>query len=364
MRLSLTLSNYIGRQFMLWFSGVFLAFACILLLFDTLELLRRAASKPDATFAIVFKMALFKLPHMTQLLVPFAVLFGGMLAFWRLTRSHELVVARAAGVSVWQFLLPSLLGALGIGVLKVGLFNPMASVMLVRFTQLESLYLHGQPSALAVSPSGFWLREIRPKGVTLVHGIAVAPADARLNVATVFQFDLNHRFIGRIDAAEAILLDGHWRFRDAWVAGPERPTEHHAQLTVPTLMTWAKIEDSFAPPETLAVWDLYRFIGVLETAGFPALKHRQYFHALLAGPLLLCAMVLIAATFSLRPSRRGGVGYMVIGGVVAGFLFYIMSDFVSALGLSGYIPAVLAAWTPAGVSTLLGIATLFHLEDG
>ena len=129
-------------------------------------------------------------------------------------------------------------------------------------------------------------------------------------------------------------------------------------------MTWAKIEDSFAPPETLSVWDLYGFIGTLETAGFSAIRHRQYFHALLAGPLLLCAMVLIAATFSLRPSRRGGVGYMVIGGVVAGFLLYITSDFVSALGLSGYIPVVLAAWTPAGVSTLLGVATLFHLEDG
>jgi lipopolysaccharide export system permease protein len=364
MGLSFTLSAYIGRQFVLWFTGVFLAFASVLLLFDTLELLRRAATKPDATFAIVFKMALFKLPHMAQLLVPFAVLFGGMLAFWRLTRSHELVVARAAGVSVWQFLLPSLLGALLIGLLKISLFNPMASVMLGRFAQLESVYLHGQPSALAVSPSGFWLREIGPEGVTLVHGLKVAPAEGRLDSATVFQFDARHRFIGRIDARDATLLDGRWRFRDAWTAGPDRPAMHQPELSLPTSMTWAKIEDSFAPPETLSVWDLYGFIGVLEAAGFPAVRHRLYFHALLAGPLLLAAMVLIAATFSLRPSRRGGTGYMVTGGVVAGFLLYVMSDFVSALGLSGHIPAVLAAWTPAGVSTLLGVATLFHLEDG
>ena len=81
-------------------------------------------------------------------------------------------------------------------------------------------------------------------------------------------------------------------------------------------------------------------------------------------PLLLCAMVLIAATFSLRPTRRGGTAYMVLGGVIAGFLLFFISDIVFALGLSATIPAILAAWTPAGVSSMLGAAMLLHLEDG
>ncbi|NIQ97401.1 MAG: LptF/LptG family permease, partial [Desulfuromonadales bacterium] len=70
------------------------------------ELMRRAASREEASLGIVLEMALVKLPLMAQQLVPFAVLFAGMFTFWRLTRNQELVVARGAGVSVWQFLLP------------------------------------------------------------------------------------------------------------------------------------------------------------------------------------------------------------------------------------------------------------------
>ena len=55
---------------------------------------------------------------------------------------------------------------------------------------------------------------------------------------------------------------------------------------------------------------------------------------------------------------------MSLRSVRAGILLYVLSDVVFALGLSGKIPVVLAAWTPAGVSSLLGLAMLFHLEDG
>ena len=114
----------------------------------------------------------------------------------------------------------------------------------------------------------------------------------------------------------------------------------------------------------MSFWVLPRFIETLENAGFSALKHRIHWHSLLAGPLMFCAMVLIAATFSLRLTRRGGTGLLVAGGLLAGFLLYFLTDVVLALGLSGSIPPILAAWTPASVTALLGLAMLFHLEDG
>jgi lipopolysaccharide export system permease protein len=55
---------------------------------------------------------------------------------------------------------------------------------------------------------------------------------------------------------------------------------------------------------------------------------------------------------------------MAVAGVAAGFALYFFSDVVFALGLSATIPVSLAAWTPAGVSCLLGASLLLHLEDG
>ena len=133
MRLSTTLSVYIGRNFLLSFVVLFGLFLLLILLFDTVELMRRAAAKPNVSFSLVMEMALLKLPHMGQQVFPFAVLFGGMMAFWRLTRTHELVITRAAGVSVWQFLLPVIGIAFLLGFIQIGILNPLASTTVTRF---------------------------------------------------------------------------------------------------------------------------------------------------------------------------------------------------------------------------------------
>src|SRR3546814_19068447 len=102
----------------------------------------------------------------------------------------------------------------------------------------------------------------------------------------------------------------------------------------------------------------------MQAAGCSATPHLLQFNRLLAVPMLFAAMVLLAATFSLRPQRRGRVGAMILTGMLTGFLLYFLYNFVFAIGLSGTIPVVLAAWTTAGVSLLLGVAMLVHLEDG
>jgi len=151
---------------------------------------------------------------------------------------------------------------------------------------------------------------------------------------------------------------------DAWESEVGRQTAYRETIALATDLTREKILDSFAPPETISFWNLPGFIELLETAGFTAVPHKLQFHRLLAMPLLFAAMVLLAASFSLRPQRRGRVGLIILAGVLTGFLLYFISSFVSALGLSGKIPYLLAAWTPAGVSLMLAIATLLHLEDG
>jgi len=84
----------------------------------------------------------------------------------------------------------------------------------------------------------------------------------------------------------------------------------------------------------------------------------------LSTPLLLAAMILLAATFSLRLTRSGHTGLLLGAGVLTGFLLYFVSDVVHAFGIAGNLPIILAAWTPTGVCTLLGLSLLLHLEDG
>lgn len=364
MRLSRTLSIYIGRQFLYWFGCVFLSLLALVFIFDLVELLRRVAARQQAGLGLVVQLALLKLPTMAQTLLPFTVLFGTMLTYWRLTRSQELVIARAAGVSVWQFLLPALVAAVLIGGFRTALFNPVASVLTQRYEQLEAQIFRGRTSLLAVSEAGIWLRQMSDRGQSILHAQGIAQQRMELIDVTIFLYEGLDRYTGRIDAASARLEEGAWMIRDAVVSMGDRPPMREPAMRLSTDLTLETIQDSFAAPETMSFWDLPAFIDVLERAGFSAARHRLHFHGLLAAPIMLFAMVLIAATFSLRMVRRGGAMAVAGAGILVGFLVYFASDVIFALGLSGRLPVELAAWTPASVSTLLGIAMLLHLEDG
>lgn len=363
LRLSPTLTGYIARQYLFWFGTFFFAIVAIIFLATIVDLLDRLATK-EVSLAVTLKMALLKLPYLSQEVMPFTILFAAMATFWRLTRSHELVVARAAGVSVWQFLLPVLGSSVLIGLLGVGALNPFASALLGRYERLEASYIRDEESMLAVSESGLWLRQVDGAGQSVIHAERVTPGSVALQQAIVFRYAEGDRFTDRIDAREAQLQDGRWLLLDAWLSRPGEASRFHERFELPTDLTVDKIQESFAPPETIAFWQLPRFIDLMQAAGFSATPHRLQFHRLLAVPMLFAAMVLLAATFSLRPQRRGRVGLVIMAGMLTGFLLYFLSNFVFAIGLSGTIPVVLAAWTPAGVSLMLGVAMLLHLEDG
>lgn len=366
MRISTTLCVYIGRRYLTTFLLAFCAVMSFILLADTIELLRRVAGKPDVTFALVVEMAILKLPIMGQKIFPFIALFAGMAVFWRMSRSHELEVVRSAGVSAWQFLLPAVAVALMFGVLQVTVLNPLASAFFARYEREVAIHIERKLSTLALRGTGLWLREGDSSGQTVVHAVSVLQIkdQVELSNVSVFRYEGLDHFVGRIDAARATLEPGYWELRDVWILDPEEPSRHLEEYRLPTQLTRGRIENSFASPETISFWDLPGFIETLESSGFSAVGHRLHFNALLATPLLMCAMVFIAATFGLRHVRRGGMILVVAGGLVTGFVLHIFSDIVFALGLADRVPPVLAGWTPAIVAALFGVTMLLYLEDG
>lgn len=366
MRISLTLSTYLGRQFLFAFLGILAAILVVIFLADVVELLRRVAAREEVPFSMVLKMALLKLPFTMQQSFPFVALFATLLVFWRLSRSHELTVIRASGISAWQFLLPPLVLAVTLGVLQTTVFHPFASAALSRFERLETVMIDRNVSTLALSSSGLWLRQVSEEGQAVVHAVNALQHERNVELrdVTVFQYKGTDAFVGRIDAASATLEPGAWLMRDVWIFVPEQPPQFKSEHSLPTDLTLERIQDSFAKPETISFWQLPGFIRTLEAAGFSAVGHRLHLQTMLAAPLLMVAMVFIAAPLSLRHSRRGGAAYLIAGGVLSGFMLHFLSDLVFAFGLSDRIPVVLAAWTPATVATLLGIAFLLHIEDG
>lgn len=374
MRLPLTLSIYLGRQFLLTILATIGVMIVVVGLLELLELIRRTADASRVIpFSILLQMAILKLPATAEKIYPFAVMIGGMVALSRLTRSSELVVTRAAGVSVWQFLLPGVVVALVLGVFFAAIMNPIGSYSIGRFDRMEGKYISNQPSQLSVLPSGLWLRQSEVTTIAfknfsareyIIHAVRMNQADYSLEQVMILFYDASGRFAGRVDAPSARLEPGHWILPQATISAPESVPALAPILEIPTNLTIQQIQDSYAAPETFSFWQLPGFISVLEKAGFSALQHRLHFHSLMAMPLLLSGMLLLAAVFSLRPPRRGRTGMLIVSGLTVGFFIYFMTNIIYALGSSGELPIALAAWAPSIIVIMVASSLLLHLEDG
>ncbi len=364
MTISWTLSRYLARQFLTSVGMVFALCVTLGFVIDIVELLNRTSGKEQIGLPTIVGMALLKLPNLTEKMMPFACLFGAIWCFARMTRSQELVIARASGVSAWLFLAPALASAILLGAFMTGIYNPFASRLISRYEELEAKYIRGRPSLLQVSSGGLWLRQGDEKGQSVIHALRVSDSGLKLEDVILFIYEGQDIFRGRIDARTAALKAGYWHLERAWVTGPDRPAVFYSTLDLKTTLTPNQIQESFATPDTISFWDLPRFISLAEAAGFSATKHRLHYHALLAAPILLCAMIFVAAAFSLRLARLGGAARLILAGVLTGFLLYFFTDVTQALGISGIVPVALAAWAPATTALLLGMAAVFNQEDG
>ena len=357
-----TFGIYLSRRFLRSIGLVFAVMFTLIYLIDFVELLRRASDAQGSTTAFIAFLTLLRVPAVTEQVLPFAVLFGAMAAFLGLSRKLELVVARAAGLSAWQFLLPPVLIVALIGILSVTVYNPVSALFKQRADRYETR-LFGKTGRDDADTS-LWIRQKSADGQAILRAERSSDNGTRLAVVTAFIYDKEGRFLERVEAARATLLAGFWTLEDARVlrAGEEPST--HANFVLASNLSPEQVTQSFVAPDSVPFWDLPALRQRTELAGLDATGYRLRYQVLLARPLLLVAMVLVAASFSLRFFRFGGISRMVAGGVIAGFVLYVTTKLVGDLGGAGLMSAPLAAWSPAIVGCMMGTLALLHQEDG
>jgi lipopolysaccharide export system permease protein len=360
---SWTLYRYLAMQFFLGVVAVYCAFLLLAFSIDIVDLLNRTAGHSVST-PVVVGMAMLQLPDLGQKMLPFAILLGGVFTFARLSRSQELVATRAAGISAWDFLVPPLAVAVLVGICAVTIFTPVSARMFSEFAGMEARYVKGEASQLSVSQNGLWLRQGNEKQQSVIHALRVADQGQHLEDVIVFRYGAEDHFVGRIDAKSGELRDHAWLLKDAWASGAGGTPKHYDTYLLETTLTPAQIQESFASPDTLSFWDLPGFIRAAQAAGFSAIRYQLYLYTLYALPALFAAMVFMAASFSLRLAREGGVFKVILFSAAGGFGVYFFSDLTRVLGQSGAVPVLLAATAPAIAAILIGMTLLFNQEDG
>jgi lipopolysaccharide export system permease protein len=359
-----TLSRYFAMRFIASVVGSFIGVIALAAMIDYVELMRRGADWPNATAWLLARISMYRVPQLTERILPFTVLVGAMSCYLTLSRRHELVIARAAGVSAWQFVAPAVVAAFILGTVATTLYNPVSAMLHERSKRLEADMQGATISALHQSTSGFWVRQKSSDGGAIINAISSREQGAQLGGVSVYTFDNNGHFQERIEAKSAALQEGYWLIEDARIYVPGKAPDLEQIYRLPTNLTLEQVRESFATPETVPFWQLPNYIELADRAGLLAAGYRLQYQQLLARPFLLAAMVLLAASVSLRFFRFGGVQKMILSGISAGFLLFVLSKITEDMSKSELLSPVAAAWIPVAIGSLTGFVALLYQEDG
>ena len=362
------LGRYFGRRFLTAVAIAFLTCVALIAVVDFFELTRRVGDRPDSSATQILYLVLLRLPSFTEQMLPFATLIGAMSAFLALSRRLEFVVARASGISAWQFIGSAVAIALVIGIAATTIYNPISAALKESADRIESELLAARAAAIGWNqdkgPGNIWVRQRSDSGQAIINAQTSSNQGRMLTGVRIFGFDTKGEFVERIEAKTAELQPGSWLLTDVSIFSPTSSPKTLRTHSLPTSLTADQVRGTFSNAAALSFWELPGAIELVRAAGLSAARYEIQYQLLLARPMLLATMVIIAAAVSLRVFRLGGVGRMVAIGVLSGFLLYVGSQLSEQLGDGGFLHPVVAGWLPVTCAAMIGCSVLLHQEDG
>lgn len=361
------LNFYILKQYAMALLLVVLSIFGLIYIINLVEFLRDKGQY-QLSFGAGPKIVFFETFANLQIILPFAVLIASLIVFARMSKSSELVIIRAVGGSVWQFLSPMVLMVFTLGFFQIMVLNPIAYHL--ENAALDSRVKEGLKSEpLKIKESGLWLKDgyanLQP--VIYAKTLRNVPGEGlHLEDMSIVVIDRNESFSKKIYAKSALLGKEVFHLNDVSVFNPGESVEKLETLDFRTTLTLDKIQKNLvSPTKNFSLWELPGYIRFLDEAGFSSLQYRVYFYSLLAFPFLLVAFLFLCAAFSLSPNQRTlNFLWRVVLSAVVGFMLYFCNQIVMAMGNSGTIPVWLATFGTPLIAVLIEVSLLLHIEDG
>ncbi len=296
---------------------------------------------------------LLEVPWDIEMFFPMATLLGALIALGMLASSSELTVMQASGFSKLDIGLSVLKTALPlmIMVMALGEWGSPQSAKLAR--DIRSFALSG--GNIVSVRSGVWAKD--SSDFIFVGQVD----DETLNAVNIWKFDQDKKLTSIVSARKAEFVgDQLWTMYDAQVTD----VTDRSLLTKETFDTYAwktslepdKLSMATEKTGELSLSGIYQYVQYLKATEQDASKYELAFWRKLFQPLSIAVMMLMALSFVFGPLRSVSMGARVVSGIVAGFTFYITSEFFGPLSLVYDIPAVIGAVAPSIL--FLGLAIM------
>lgn len=368
MKLFAILSRYITRQLLGNFFMVLFAVLGIILMFDSIESLRKISGRDDVSLFFAAQLAITRVTKTVEIVIPFVLMVAAMITFWKLSKNNEFVIIRSAGVSIFSFLRPLIVVCFLLGLGNIMLFNPIAAQMFEWHEILDYRLDTRNPNAVLFSSKGLWIREaIEDNKVLLIQAKTLHQEDDKtlwMRDVSIAELNENSQITKGYEAYFATLDGNIFRLKDVKLLEGGKPVKTMSDYAYETSIDMQRIKENFIEPNAISFWQLPETIAFYEKAGFSARRHWMRYLGLLISPFQLIGMLMVAAIFMLQNTMRGSAVLLkVVMGIVTGFVVYFSSQVVYAFGVNGYIPVWLAVSAPTLIIILVSSSLLIMSDE-
>ena len=371
------LSRYVKLNALLAIVGAVIGLWALQLVFSYLSELD---SLDDSyTMGEAIKYIFYRSPYFLEQFIPTGALLGAVVGLGLLANKSELVVMRAAGVSVYRIVGWVLQPAL-IFVLLALLINQF---ILPHSNQLAKEINDEDSTSLVTSVRGYWTVQPRfentkagrtkPDGSDILY---IDYADVQGNIGEVKRWHLDNN--GNLQTA-VHAEGGQYIGREPLDTVSSQPSEQYRyewQLNNMTkLMINQGFESSqaispsdtlslpFAPEsvylltrkaEDLSLTQLYEHRQFMRQQGQRSLSHELAFWQKLLSPLSILSLVIVACSFVFGSLRTHSLGLRIVVALLFGLLFSYVQDLVGFVSLATGFSPLLMVLLPIIASAILG----------
>lgn len=341
-------------------SATLVALLVLLLLESFLGLLveLEQVGKNNYDFAAIIRYLLLVQPQRLYELFPMALLVGGLLGMGALASGSELIVMRAAGVSLTRLTRSALQAGflLSLVVLAIGEFvaPPLEQIASEQRATAKS-------EGMAIRGGrGFWARD----GDYFIHVRAVLPG-IRLVDIHIFKIGPQDQLEAVTAAQGARYQEGRWVLEGidrSTLSGDRVHSERLNDLALVSEISPKVLDVLAANPNDLSIRDLWVYVGYLERNGLDAASHRLALWRKLLAPLTYLAMLVVGMPFVFGPQRSAGTGQRLLIGLLLGLAFFLVNYLLGNVVLLYGYPPLLGAILPSLLFVGAGFLALNRLR--
>ncbi|MEW6353366.1 MAG: LPS export ABC transporter permease LptG [Pseudomonadota bacterium] len=301
---------------------------------------------------------LFSQPRRIYELFPLAALLGSLIGLGWLAGNSELVVMRAAGVSVAQITLAVMRVGLGLVLVVVFLGEVIAPPAELYAQSNRSIALSDR---IALKTNyGFWTRD----GLSFINIRTILPGE-RLGDIYIYEFDAQHQLRVATYAQKAYFEDDRWILQNITQSDIDPGgvhTRHIGRAAWESLLSPDLINVVAIKPEKLSTWELRKYINYLHDNGQSAQRYELAFWIKLTTPLVTAVMIFLAIPFVFGPLRSAAMGQRIVVGSLVGIGFHLFNQTFNQMGLIYNLSPLLSVLTPLTVFFITALVLTWRIR--